>query len=78
MFTKSVCTCSLYPKQSPTWMSSQSKKRKGRFTQFIYLLNRNRLYLYVYSWSLFHVMFALATLYIMMTLTNWYRLDLFS
>ena len=25
-----------------------------------------------YNWSLFHLMFALSTLYIMMTLTNWY------
>jgi len=26
-----------------------------------------------YNWSIFHLTFAAATLYVMMTLTNWYQ-----
>lgn len=33
----------------------------------------NEEYKVAYSWSLFHVVFLAATLYIMMTLTNWYQ-----
>jgi hypothetical protein len=51
-------------------LSKEDEKRSGDSNEKVW---DNEEETVAYSWSIFHLTFVAATLYVMMTLTNWYQ-----
>ncbi len=52
---------------------SEEREQRRRLRKRNWGLIRNEKDFAIYNYSLFHLVFALASFFVMMTLTNWYR-----